>query len=189
MSRKFPYALFAGLLFASGLPAPAGASVLVDYNLTFTGPVAADVGTGILALNLPSLPDNNQINFTNLPNSIFSSLTATIGSLSFTLTNANIAFGGIQGTNGSSIDISVTESTAVGDPILAIFNGAANAGTFQIQRFNRDGTLASGTYTIGSPFAAAVPEASTWAMMILGFAGIGFMAYRRRKSTVGLATA
>lgn len=27
---------------------------------------------------------------------------------------------------------------------------------------------------------SAVPELSTWAMMILGFAGIGFMAYRRR---------
>jgi hypothetical protein len=26
----------------------------------------------------------------------------------------------------------------------------------------------------------AVPEPSTWAMMILGFAGIGFMAYRRK---------
>ena len=26
----------------------------------------------------------------------------------------------------------------------------------------------------------AVPEASTWGMMILGFAGVGFMAYRRR---------
>lgn len=27
---------------------------------------------------------------------------------------------------------------------------------------------------------AAVPEPSTWAMMIVGFAGIGFMAYRRK---------
>lgn len=27
---------------------------------------------------------------------------------------------------------------------------------------------------------ASVPEPSTWAMMILGFAGIGFMAYRRK---------
>jgi hypothetical protein len=35
---------------------------------------------------------------------------------------------------------------------------------------------------------AAVPEPSTWAMMILGFAGIGFMAYRRRsQSSVRLA--
>jgi hypothetical protein len=33
----------------------------------------------------------------------------------------------------------------------------------------------------------AVPESSTWAMMILGFAGIGFMAYRRsRKNTMAL---
>jgi PEP-CTERM motif len=29
---------------------------------------------------------------------------------------------------------------------------------------------------------APVPEPSTWAMMILGFAGIGFMGYRRRKT-------
>jgi len=29
---------------------------------------------------------------------------------------------------------------------------------------------------------AAVPEPSTWAMMILGFAGLGFMAYRRKSS-------
>ena len=31
----------------------------------------------------------------------------------------------------------------------------------------------------------AVPEPSTWAMMILGFAGVGFMAYRRKNQ--GLA--
>jgi hypothetical protein len=29
---------------------------------------------------------------------------------------------------------------------------------------------------------SAVPEPSTWAMMILGFAGIGFMAYRRKNT-------
>jgi hypothetical protein len=29
-------------------------------------------------------------------------------------------------------------------------------------------------------FTAAVPESSTWAMMILGFFGVGFMAYRRK---------
>ncbi|MGY3346705.1 MULTISPECIES: PEPxxWA-CTERM sorting domain-containing protein [unclassified Bradyrhizobium] len=32
-------------------------------------------------------------------------------------------------------------------------------------------------------FASAVPEPSTWAMMVLGFAGVGFMAHRRRQST------
>jgi hypothetical protein len=38
----------------------------------------------------------------------------------------------------------------------------------------------SGAGTFGA--VAPVPEPSTWAMMILGFAGVGFMAYRRRKS-------
>ncbi len=33
----------------------------------------------------------------------------------------------------------------------------------------------------------AVPEPSTWAMMILGFAGVGFFAYRRRNQTTVLA--
>ena len=28
---------------------------------------------------------------------------------------------------------------------------------------------------------ASVPEPSTWAMMLLGFAGVGFIAYRRKK--------
>jgi hypothetical protein len=31
---------------------------------------------------------------------------------------------------------------------------------------------------------ASVPEPSTWAMMILGFAGIGFMAYRRKHALI-----
>jgi hypothetical protein len=33
-------------------------------------------------------------------------------------------------------------------------------------------------------FTTAVPEPSTWAMMMLGFAGVGFMAYRRRNKQV-----
>lgn len=33
----------------------------------------------------------------------------------------------------------------------------------------------------------AVPEASTWGMMILGFSGVGFMAYRRRNHSLRIA--
>ena len=36
---------------------------------------------------------------------------------------------------------------------------------------------------------AAVPEPSTWVMMILGFAGLGFLAYRRSRKDQGLALA
>ena len=33
----------------------------------------------------------------------------------------------------------------------------------------------------------AIPETSTWAMLILGFAGIGFMAYRRKSQPAAIA--
>ena len=182
---------FLGLLL---IASPATASVLVSYTLTFTGSNSNDMGSGTLVLSLPTFPDNNAISYTNLPNSIFSSLTATIGTLpTFTLTDSNIAFGGVQGTSGNSIDVSMTEATtgfARGTPILAIFNGAANAGTYTINPYNQSGTLASGSYTIGAPFmAAAVPEPSTWAMMILGFLGLGFMAYRRRNQVQAFSAA
>jgi hypothetical protein len=47
---------------------------------------------------------------------------------------------------------------------------------------NLTGTLA--TIDIGVP---PVPEPSTWAMMILGFAGVGFIAYRRRSKPALMA--
>jgi hypothetical protein len=39
----------------------------------------------------------------------------------------------------------------------------------------------------GNRLAPTVPEPSTWAMMILGFCGVGFMAYRKRKNGLALA--
>jgi hypothetical protein len=41
--------------------------------------------------------------------------------------------------------------------------------------------------TLDSPLSPAVPEPSTWAMMILGFLGIGFMAYRQRTAALHVA--
>jgi hypothetical protein len=39
-------------------------------------------------------------------------------------------------------------------------------------------------YTQFAQIRGAVPETSTWAMMLLGFAGLGLMAYRRRAQPV-----
>jgi hypothetical protein len=47
--------------------------------------------------------------------------------------------------------------------------------------------LESGNVEIGAVAVAAVPEPSTWAMMILGFAGVGFMAYRRKSKSALMA--
>jgi hypothetical protein len=48
---------------------------------------------------------------------------------------------------------------------------------------NYDSGLAfDGVTVAGVPVTGAVPEPSTWAMMILGFCGLGFMAYRRKQN-------
>jgi hypothetical protein len=39
-------------------------------------------------------------------------------------------------------------------------------------------------FALSGETIAAVPEISTWAMMILGFGGVGFMAYRRRNTAM-----
>ena len=58
------------------------------------------------------------------------------------------------------------------------FSGPANA-TGELTFFYWDSNNGDNTQFVNANISA-VPEPSTWAMMILGFAGVGFMAYRRR---------
>jgi hypothetical protein len=64
------------------------------------------------------------------------------------------------------------------------FSGVAPAGGGELllwyfDQNNSDNTEHI-TATVTTDSVGGVPEPSTWAMMILGFAGIGFMAYRRK---------
>jgi hypothetical protein len=69
----------------------------------------------------------------------------------------------IRGGGGPTFEITNDPNVALGDAFVLDFN---------VTEF-------------GSP----APELSTWRMMILGFAGIGFMACRRRKRTAALFVA
>jgi len=77
---------------------------------------------------------------------------------------------------------------------LSAFTGAAAVGGL----FNAEVTYIINSVGIGDfsggidisvadIAVAAVPEPATWSMMILGFAGIGFMAYRRSRKGLALA--
>jgi hypothetical protein len=44
----------------------------------------------------------------------------------------------------------------------------------------------NGTATVAG-FAPGVPEPSTWAMLLLGFAGLGFAGYRTRQKAASIA--
>jgi hypothetical protein len=92
-------------------------------------------------------------------------LTDNLGN-AFSFSNESLGNGsnffGFQGVNGESI-ASITMS----------FN---STGIDDVRQIRLDETV-----------TAAVPEPSTWAMMILGFLGVGFMAYRRKSGTLCLA--
>jgi hypothetical protein len=82
--------------------------------------------------------------------------------------------GSVQGNTGSvSIDFDNT-------PQVFTFAG----GSFTLKINDVDLNLASNPSVpvSGLIIASPVPEPSTWAMMILGFAGVGFLAYRRRSN-------
>jgi hypothetical protein len=83
------------------------------------------------------------------------------GPLSFTIADA-------AGLTLDSLDFSISNGK------LDIFFASDLANKTLV---NADGSPITGT--VGA-LAPAVPEASTWAMMILGFMGVGFLAYRRR---------
>ena len=50
-------------------------------------------------------------------------------------------------------------------------------------------TLAGSTNLSEFTVTEAVPEPPTWAMVILGFAGVGYKTYRRRKQSTALSAA
>jgi hypothetical protein len=81
-----------------------------------------------------------------------------------------IGLGGGGQINLDNYSGNVGDQVAVG----AFFQGDANYDPSEAFALNRQ----AGEFTI----AAAVPEPSTWAMMILGFCGVGFMAYRRKQN-------
>ncbi|MCG2673287.1 PEP-CTERM sorting domain-containing protein [Bradyrhizobium sp. GCM10023182] len=49
-----------------------------------------------------------------------------------------------------------------------------------------DSACTAGTGLVGSTLVATVPEPSTWSMLVLGFAGVGFLAYRRKSHGAAL---
>lgn len=77
-------------------------------------------------------------------------------------------------------------STTLRDTLDFTTNLTAGQHTIQLQatRIYAPGAGVTSQYfdNVSLDVVTPVPEPSTWAMLILGFAGVGFMAYRRRNS-------
>jgi opacity protein-like surface antigen len=108
--------------------------------------------------------------------------------------------------NASATEEEVSADNSFGNSVLAEARSSSNPTLFPYSLttpFNipiAGDILADGNFSLKDPGAintygnfnitnvtSAVPEPSTWAMMILGFCGIGFMAYRRKSKSALMA--
>jgi hypothetical protein len=100
----------------------------------------------------------------------------------------NAGFNGTTTTNGATggaplTDIGFQNSENLGFNLDPADNAAFAFNPFALDSYLITLTVAESTGTTFnlSETVNAVPEPSTWAMMILGFAGVGFMAYRQKQ--------
>ncbi len=126
------------------------------------------VGTNIVGLTVGQTYDINLLLWgDNRPTQPYV-FNISIGSNSW----ATPGVDGFPGTNPGSVENYYFTATATSETLTL---------------FQSSGTQASPI--VDNISISAVPEPSTWAMMILGFAGIGFMAYRRRNRSAAVTVA
>jgi hypothetical protein len=105
---------------------------------------------------------------------------AGVGTEQIFLTNAANGLG--SASPPTSLFLPETSLSALGFGSFSVLNPTL---TFTVSDTFRGDNIGSFTLTV----PGAVPEPSTWAMMILGFFGVGFMAYRRKQNGQGLRMA
>jgi hypothetical protein len=174
-------------LGAFGAPAHA---VVVQYSLTFNDPDGAGPltgGSGILTLNETTL--GNLIE--NAPTA-GESFVGTVNGYSFTINSSSYSQWHIDLGNGQFNNLGLTSAVNYNVANMVFLDTyGGSGGKYDLQRtqnspiINANGALS--TFTISGPLAPAIPEPSTWAMMILGFAAVGFLAYRRKDWTAANA--
>jgi hypothetical protein len=170
------------------------ANITAVINLTYSGGVATSAtgtitdaalfaGTGTVSLATPA--SGNFLGFGSDGNGTYENyLAGTIGGQLFG-TQKVLANGAPADNDG--LVFNVVDSGSPADN--TVFNLWFNGGT------SYTGALFSGSAqpvengTLTVTEVAAVPEPSTWAMMILGFFGVGFMAYRRKQNDLALRAA
>jgi PEP-CTERM motif len=167
--------------FGITLTESSGTSVSInDVNLVYGGGViGATTGNNVLMQGGPAGPASYTLSFAT-------------ALLSFQFdTVSNITYNSLPAWSATAYDASNVALSNVGNPYVST-GGAAQ--TFLL---NGPGIESVTFYGNAEGFAGftnqpidtlvlttPVPEPSTWAMMLLGFAGIGFMAYRRKSAAI-----
>jgi hypothetical protein len=195
--RKLIFACTLGLLFfvapranaalfnvdLSTLPTVPGSGGGVTLPYCFHGACATASETPIFLLSSLGLPSDATVNFGTIDYSSIGfcgpHVCGSANPFYFVAFNGQPLPGanGFSGTPGDCTNVPLVCSLFVlptqTAPLVFNLNGLTS---IQIEFSNP-----------GSIVAPSVPEPSTWAMLLIGFAGTGFAAYRRRKQTLRVA--
>jgi PEP-CTERM motif len=176
--------LFVGLCLVSGVVAPGSASADIIYDFTLSdGAYASGTITGTLAVdaNTSSIVNADLVT-TGLYNYHFTIVAQQFLNSGFLIVStrdpqsaSSLEFPLVG--NGASLFSGESTAIDTGPNAGRIFPSACLDISCAV------GNPISGTFTFSGETVSAVPEPSTWAMMILGFVGVGYMAYRRKKQT------
>jgi hypothetical protein len=179
MMNKLRLIAFALVAIASlgGFAKPAEA-VTVTYDLYLTPTDGSPYsGSGLLTLNRAV----SNAGIDHFDASDVASLTFTIDGHTFELGTPTFTLGSLDFLGGQLWNL--TASAFLDNSQVSLFTTAVYSYFDANTRHGSNGIL-TGSLAV----APAVPEPSTWAMMLLGFAGMGFVAYRRRnKMTLNAA--
>jgi len=158
------------LALATAMAVVASPVYAATLLFNFSGPS----GTALFELASNPTPNSSQI---------------FIGSDQFSFSNVAGTFGGVAGTASTiSFGNGIFSSLSITAPNLGFTQ--FNAPTL-FTGLPSDPTFLTGSFTLVNPFfgngtlsispVAGVPEPATWAMMLVGFGGIGFAMRRRSK--------
>jgi len=156
------YGLLAAVL-ATFASSAANATVYIDALGTIPGPLLPSTVT---------LPTNTGVDVT------FTLATAADIDLILSISDPSKSLAGKTWTLGTDVEpVTFVPKHAYS----AEFVDALAAGTYTIVF---SAAIPKGdTLTVSGTAVSAVPEPATWAMMVLGFMGVGFVAYRRKASS------
>jgi hypothetical protein len=176
-------ALALGISTVSLWPEMASANIVFDFSgiCDFEGcPTRADTATGVLTLT------DGYMYGEDITSATFVSFSYSSGEITFDIASGDSPrLGGGLNSDGSS--------AATGGPSIFVSAGllfTASGRQFSAQLQEGSTTFVESGFTFGFTNVTpppAVPEPSTWAMMLIGFAGLGYAGHRASRKSAAVA--
>ena len=180
---NFDMSVTANTPFGNAVNAP----VTVDMTFSSDGPAVKTgniISVPITAISDPSFTSTNGVVNLLLPfatNFIDDSLKNALGTVfTYNLDSQKVSSssGGFSFVTADLIDITGPFATTEDQATLPLQTFSTQVGDVTIDPGIVHSFSALGTIDLTA--VGGVPELSTWAMMLLGFLGVGFLAYRRK---------